>query len=292
MSSLALPSSGPASGVATDAHERIGLFGGVYSNAFALRALLDDAAQRGLSRLFCLGDLGAFGPHPDHACALLREAGLPVVQGNYDHSIGHDLADCRCGYTDARDNHFALLSYQYTHRRTSLFHKRWLAGLPSEIRLQVGPWRILLCHGSPRQTNEFLWETGTSDAFLAWLFRRYAADVIVGTHTGLPWARLAPTGQDGGCGLFVNCGAIGRPPNDGTTTVVYAVLTVPTDPAAVAGGATPAVEFIRLAYDHERLAAEMRAERLPEEFVETILTGWWTTCNEILPGKERARGRY
>jgi hypothetical protein len=24
--------------------------------------------------------------------------------------------------------------------------------------------------------------------------------------------------------------------------------------------------------------AVMRAERLPEEFVATILSGWWTTC--------------
>ena len=36
----------------------------------------------------------------------------------------------------------------------------------------------------------------------------------------------------------------------------------------------------------------MRAESLPEEFVETILTGWWTTCLEVLPAKERARGRH
>jgi hypothetical protein len=45
-------------------------------------------------------------------------------------------------------------------------------------------------------------------------------------------------------------------------------------------------------YDHDRLAREMRDERLPGEFVETVLTGWWTTCLEVLPAKERRRGRY
>ncbi len=50
--------------------------------------------------------------------------------------------------------------------------------------------------------------------------------------------------------------------------------------------------ILPVAYDHERLAREMRAEKLPEEFVETILTGWWTTCLEILPAKERARGKF
>jgi hypothetical protein len=52
------------------------------------------------------------------------------------------------------------------------------------------------------------------------------------------------------------------------------------------------VQFIGIEYDHELLAAEMVAERLPEEFVQTTLTGWWTTCLEILPAKERLRGRY
>ncbi len=40
-------------------------------------------------------------------------------------------------------------------------------------------------------------------------------------------------------------------------------------------------ELVPLAYDHQRLAREMRAERLPDEFVETVL--------EVLPAKERYR---
>ena len=45
-------------------------------------------------------------------------------------------------------------------------------------------------------------------------------------------------------------------------------------------------------YDHEALAREMEAEQLPAEFVTTIRTGWWTTCLENMPARERARGRY
>ena len=36
----------------------------------------------------------------------------------------------------------------------------------------------------------------------------------------------------------------------------------------------------------------MEEERLPAPFVETIRSGWWTTCLEILPAKERARGKH
>jgi hypothetical protein len=52
------------------------------------------------------------------------------------------------------------------------------------------------------------------------------------------------------------------------------------------------IEFRPIAYDHHRLAREMREEKLPEEFIETILTGWWSTCLEVLPAKGRRRGKF
>ena len=62
----------------------------------------------------------------------------------------------------------------------------------------------------------------------------------------------------------------------------------------VAMGLLPniAADLLPLRYDHQGLSAEMRRERLPEEFVATILTGWWTTCLEILPARERAASRF
>ncbi|MGI9087467.1 MAG: metallophosphoesterase family protein [Chthoniobacterales bacterium] len=260
--------------------ERIAIFGGVYSNHVALAALLEDAPKRGATHLYCLGDLGAFGPHPDKIFPLLRDAQIPVVQGNYDNSVGNNLADCQCGYTDPKDNYFARLSYDYTFARTSAENKNWLRDLPVELRLELNGVRLLLIHGSPRKMNEFLWETTTSRAFLERLCQSHQADVIVGTHTGLHWHRALPGGKH-----FVNCGAIGRPANDGRTCVWYCLLEVNKN-------AETAVEFIPLEYDHARLAAEMEQENLPQEFITTIDTGWWTTCLEVLPMKERARGIY
>ena len=57
-------------------------------------------------------------------------------------------------------------------------------------------------------------------------------------------------------------------------------------------GSDVEVEFIPIDYDHLALAREMREEKLPNEFIETIETGWWTTCLEILPARERAAGKF
>ena len=254
---------------------RVALFGGVYSNHIALRAAIDDARRRGCEAMFCLGDLGAFGPNPDKVFPLLIDAGVVCMRGNYDDSIGNDLADCQCGYTDPADNYYARLSYQYTYRMTSPRWRRWMAALPREIRFDMGGRRALCCHGSPRKINEFLWETTTPTHLLERFCDDFSADVIVATHTGLPWTRHLSGGR-----MFINCGVLGRPANDGTTDVGYVVLD------------EHSAEYVRLAYDHERLAAEMEAEELPGPFVETIRTGWWTTCLEILPAKERARGKF
>ncbi len=260
-------------------HRRIAVFGGVYSNHLALEQAIEDALDRGAEALYCLGDLGAFGPNPDKVFPLLRGADVATVRGNYDDSIARGLDDCQCGYTDPRDNHYARLSYRYTYAHTSPVHRAWLTTLPPERRFLLGNLHVLACHGSPRRINEFLWETTTPTHFLRKLATDHHCDIILGTHTGLHWSRRL-----GPASWYVNVGALGRPANDGRPDVWYALLE--------AEGRELQVDFIPVAYDHEALADEMQDERLPAEFIETIRTGWWTTCLEVLPGKERARGRY
>ena len=257
---------------------RLAVFGGVYANEPALRAVLDDIARRGADAIHCLGDLGGFGPHPDRAADLLRAADVPMLRGNYDDAIGNDRGDCACGYTDPRDNHFAQIAFDYTAARTSHGHKRWMRDLPEQRRLEVAGRRVLLCHGSPRRVNEFLWESACADAFLEWLCEAHAADVLLCTHTGIPWHRALPSGRD-----VVNVGAVGRPANDGRRAAWYARV-------ELSGGV--AVEIVPVGYDHEAVAREVEAEGLPPEFAATLRTGWWTTCLENLPARERRAGRF
>lgn len=260
-------------------YRRVAFFGGIYSNYLALDAALRMARSMRAEAAFALGDYGAFGPHPDRTVDLLRESGIACIQGNYEESLSTGAEDCHCGYTDPRDNHYAALSYSYTAANTSPNHKVWMAGLPRHIRLSVGGKRILACHGSPRRINEFLWKTTTPDAFLGKLLDDWSADLIVCTHTGLHWQRFLPDGRG-----IVNVGALGRPANDGRTEVWFVLLD------AMPGKVK--AQFLPVSYDHLRLAREMEEEGLPPEFRETILTGWWTTCLEILPAKERALGRF
>ena len=257
---------------------RIAAFGGVYSNPYALRALLDDSRQRGCETLFCLGDLGGFGAECDAVWPLLVDHGVESIAGNYDVAIGRGDEDCGCGYADARDNHFAQLMYDYTREHTSREFAAWMAQLPGELRVRIGGVDVHMVHGSPLAINDFLWES-LDDEELALRVRESGARLLLCTHTGIPWQREVAGTQ------IVNVGAIGRPANDGRTDVWYAVL-------ELHDGRIEQVDFVALSYDWRAQAASMRAAGLPEPFVETIETGWWTTCLEIVPPRERARGAY
>lgn len=256
---------------------KIAFIGGIYSNYYALAATLEKL--RHADAVYFLGDLGAFGPHPDRIPELLIARGIRGIQGNYEESLSTRASDCHCGYTDPRDNHYAQISYDYTFAKTSDAYKDWMGTLPREIRFEAGGKRFLLVHGSPRRINEFLWRSTSPEPFLEKLCRDHDTDVIVCTHTGLHWHRPLSEGRH-----VINAGAIGRPANDGNTNVWMTVVDIDDERLNV--------EFVPIHYNHHALADEMRAEQLPEAFVETVLTGWWTTCLEVLPPKERAAGKY
>ncbi len=256
---------------------RIAVCGGPYGNPYALRAFVADAHARGCQRLYCLGDLGGFGAETDALWPILTEAGVRCIAGNYDVALARADPDCGCGYRDPRDNEYAQLIYDYTLAHTSRAFATWMGRLPAQRRERIGGCAVHMVHGSPLALNDFWWES-LPEAEHRLRVAASGAGVICCTHSGLPWQRRF------GHSLVVNVGVLGKPANDGRREVWYAVLDL-------AGGSARA-ELVPLSYDWAAQAASMRRAGLPEAFAETIETGWWTTCVEILPPRERAAGRF
>ena len=255
----------------------IAVCGGVYSNPYALQAFVQDARARGAEQLYCLGDLGGYGAEPDAVWPLLLDNDITVVAGNYDVAIGRGDTDCGCGYSDPRDNEFAQLMYDYTLAHTSRDFAQWMTTLPTERRMTLAGTDVHMVHGSTLALNDFWWESLPEDQH-ALRVQESGADLVLCTHSGLPWQKQV------GDTLVVNVGVLGRPANDGRLEVWYALVEL--------DGGQVSAELVPLAYDWQAQAASMRAGGLPEAFVETVETGWWTTCLEIVPPYERSLGRY
>lgn len=256
----------------------IAVCGGPYGNPYALQAFVDDARARGAERLFCLGDLGGFGAEVNSLWPILTDNGIECVAGNYDVAIARGDTDCGCGYRDAKDNAYAQLIYDHTLATTGRDFAAWMGTLPTERRETIDGVDVHMVHGSTLALNDFWWESLPEEQHRL-RAKASGADVVLCTHSGLPWQRRI------GDTLAVNVGVLGKPANDGRREVWYAILHLSEKHEVTA-------ELIPLAYDWQAQAASMRAAGLPQIFTETIETGWWTTCLEILPPRERSRGRY
>lgn len=249
------------------------LFGGCYSNLQATRALLDRARQLGIppGQIVCTGDVVAYAADPVATVALVREAGIHVVMGNCEESLGQNADDCGCGFASGSACDLLSVAW-YTHANRLLDDaaRAWMRGLPRRIDLIAGSHRLAVIHGSPTRINQFVFASA-SDATLRDLIEVSGCDGIIGGHCGIPFTRLV-AGM-----LWHNPGAIGVPANDGTPRVWFSVLRPRTQGIEVT--------HYPLLYDHGTAAAAMRRAGLPAGYADAIRTGLWPST-DVLPPAE------
>ena len=244
---------------------RYALMSDVHANRPALEAVMADIAAQGVDAIYHLGDLVGYAPWPNEVVAMIRQAGLPGVAGNYDSTVATGYKHCGCRYEDARQEEQAHESYQWTLANSSADTKRYLGSLP--FRLDIRPFgghragpTIRLVHGNQTlntvyvtsdRSNEFLVRMGES-------LGAQQGDVVGFGHTHKPWHRVVD-------GIhYVNTGSVGRP-KDGDPRAGYVLLVV--------NESGIAVEFQRVAYDVEAAARAIVASTLPDDFAEYLRRG-------------------
>ena len=245
---------------------RYALISDVHANLPALRAVLDDIARRpGIGATYHLGDVVGYAPWPNETVALLCDAGVPGIAGNYDSTVAADAPHCGCRYEDPRQEALSHESYAWTRAHVSAETKRHLASLPFRIDLRPrgghapGP-TVVLVHGTPT-LNTLYWTEERGDDFCLKMAAHAGArprDVICFGHTHVPWHR-----EFGGI-HFVNTGSVGRP-KDGDWRAGYVLLDL--------SAGTPSVEFVRVEYDLDAAVRAIRASTLPHAFADYLATG-------------------
>jgi predicted phosphodiesterase len=255
------------------------LCGGLYSNLEATQALLAFAERRRILResIVCTGDVVAYCADPVATVDLVRAAGIAVVMGNCEESLGDGAGDCGCGFDEG--SACAALSvewYAYADRRLDRESRQWMNALPRRIELELGGLRLAAIHGGSAQINKFVFPSA-GEAELDVEIGRTACDGVLAGHCGLPFTRIV-RGR-----LWHNSGSVGMPANDATPRVWCSILT-PT-------GDGIAIEHVALRYDHAAAAAKMRRARLPAGYADALETGLWPSCDILPPPERSARGR-
>jgi putative phosphoesterase len=227
---------------------RIAIFSDVHGNLPALEAVLTDIATVGVDGRYVLGDLVGYAPWPNEVLERLQAERIPAVMGNYDDGTGFDRDECGCAYTDPTEKALGDRSFAWTKAHTSDANKAWLRNLAPEIRFEAGGLRYLLVHGSPRRTNEYLYEDKPDSTF-ARIATGAGADVIVCGHTHRPYEKRVVGTR------FINVGSAGKP-KDGDPRACWVLI----------DATTRLAEIRRVAYDVEAAARAVEASDLPSEF--------------------------
>ena len=240
---------------------RLAIFSDVHANLPAMEVVKESIERGSFDGVYCLGDLGGYACQPNEVQELVMGMGCPTIMGNYDEGVGFNLDDCGCQYVKLFDIEMSNISFLWTREHTSAQNKVWLRKLPREIRFEVNNLKVLLCHGSPRSTTEYLFEK-RSDGFLRQFVQGgkddARADIIVFGHTHVPFDRVVDGVH------FVNTGSVGRA-KDGDPRAGYCVLTI--------AGSAVSAEQIRVPYDVELTCERLVSAGLPEYFAEHLRTG-------------------
>src|SRR5690348_4001959 len=107
------------------------VFGGPYGNLQATRAVVAEAARRGIpaARIICTGDLVAYCGDPAATIDLVRRAGIHVVMGNCDEQLAQHAADCGCGFpTGSTCERLSAAWFAHADAEVDRDARAWLAG--------------------------------------------------------------------------------------------------------------------------------------------------------------------
>jgi len=138
----------------------IAILADVHANLPALEVVLTEVRHRGIERIFVLGDLVGYGPHPKECIDLLREAGVISLRGNHDHAVG--TGDMVLSMTSS-----STWTANWTIERLGEDDRNYLRRLP--LRMTHRPW--LAVHGAPVDKtffNAYVYNR-TAEANVRWM---------------------------------------------------------------------------------------------------------------------------
>lgn len=247
------------------------VFGGVYSNLHALKALKKEADYKRIrpTNIICTGDIVAYCAYPEECVQFIKDWGIHCIAGNVELNLTRSMNDC----TDCDSNFGGKFDEEskswYPFLKESLSKESLdsFFDMPKNIKFQKGGKRFFVLHGSIFNPSQFIYPSTD------WLlkednFKACHTDCIIGGHSGIPFIERKNNHT------WINAGSIGMPANDGTPDTWYMTLS---DESAT---------FHSLKYDYESAVKAFEGKPLPDSCSSALVSGIWEMVD--LPLEEKA----
>lgn len=247
---------------------KIALIADIHGNALALEAVLADLKGRdGADIVVNLGDCISGPLWPRETLGILHQLGATTVRGNHDRQVA----------TLTRETMNASDSFAV--QEITAADRAWLAALPQTVMLTPG---ILACHATPDDDATYLLERiengglvrDDEAAISTRLGTINTANIVLTGHSHRPDMLRTQNGM-----TIINPGSVGCPAYEdnapahvsesATPHARYAIIDVAED------ADLPDVQFIAVAYDHEK-AAKRAEENRRNDWAYALRTGYAT----------------
>lgn len=251
---------------------RLLVFGGPYSNLEATKKMKKIVDKLGFApeQVVCTGDVVGYCANPEETVQLIRDWGIQVIAGNVELQLMSGEDDCGCNFEEgSRCDLFSRNWFPFAQRNLSTDSIDWMATLPTALYLKYEGHTALVCHGSPDNTSEFVFNSTPEEDKRKWV-EQAAVDMVLAGHSGIPFSQNLLNGKN-----WSNAGVIGMPANDRTTRVWFAIIDLK----------SLTTQLHAFEYDHLTTYEKMIEKKLPTSYAKTLKTGIWDNC-EILPDQE------
>jgi putative phosphoesterase len=181
---------------------KLGLAGDIHGNAGALRAMLDVATRENIEKLLITGDLVGYYFSPLEVVELLDEWDVEVACGN--HEVMLKIARNDPKYLVDVDAKYGS-GLRVALEQLSAERLDDLCRLQHPLRLEIDGIRILLCHGSPWDLDQYIYPDAKDESLA--MLDGSGYDLIVTGHTHYPMDLIF------GSARVVNPGSVGQPRN-------------------------------------------------------------------------------
>jgi diadenosine tetraphosphatase ApaH/serine/threonine PP2A family protein phosphatase len=231
---------------------RIAVISDIHANLAAFHSALAKIDTLAVEKIFCLGDIVGYGPRPNECVDLVRERCAVVIKGNHDSGV---IGETPLSYF----NEYGRAAIVWTTETISRENRDFIEALDFTWTDDT----VTLVHASPNDPPAwnyvFTWEDARE------CFHHFATELCFIGHTHVPFV----VGEDASVNIFrpdfrclINVGSIGQP-RDGNPNAAFGLLDTERQ----------TYESIRVEYDIQLTAAEIRKQGLPGLLAQRLFRG-------------------
>jgi len=179
---------------------KIGVLSDIHGNDIALEAVLSDASSMGVEHLLVLGDIVGYYYNPDKVLMQLQGWSYDMIAGNHEQMMKQSIKD---------QNYLEKVTSKYGSGVKIALQKLtaeqigYLGDLPEYMKVILDNVDIGLYHGSPRDTDEYIYPDAELDLLKKISYVQH--DYILMGHTHYPMCTHI------GNTILLNPGSVGQP---------------------------------------------------------------------------------